>query len=414
MSRAELAYAAKISLPTLDRAVKDLRGQRLIDDTNGDEGGGSELRLGRHAGLVIGVDVGRAHQRAGLATAHGTLVGEPAEQDFSADPDRFSTALLNSIVERILAALEKGNEAVPDPAGRPYALSEIRAIGVGVPFPVSPNGTPVGLFAPDLSGLPLADIVKELLKGRAEELGTHIHPSLSVIFHKDADLGALALLRDDHADTNGSGPDPAAHEHLVFVKASYGIDAGIVCHGRLVRGARGLAGQVGHMWLPMIEDSFEPKLYEPPSRWPTEPCPRCDRLWCLENVASGRALLRDLESDGDESQTLPENVKSLVKYVTTEQLQRPASRKAVMRAGRTVGLVLADAVRLADPKKIVVGGLLALAGETFLEPLETAFSKAALPGLEPEIVGLEADRVTRIELDGAIALALKNVIATWA
>ena len=65
----------------------------------------------------------------------------------------------------------------------------------------------------------------------------------------------------------------------------------------------------------------------------------------------------------------------------------------------------ADAVRLADPTRIFVGGLLAEAGETVMTPLRIAFAKA-LPDLEPQVLAVEKTRITRLELEGAVAVAL--------
>ena len=65
----------------------------------------------------------------------------------------------------------------------------------------------------------------------------------------------------------------AGHDDVVFVKIGTGIGAGIICGGRLHRGAQGSAGDVGHIQI--VED-------------PTVVC-RCGNIGCLEALAGGEA-----------------------------------------------------------------------------------------------------------------------------
>jgi predicted NBD/HSP70 family sugar kinase len=200
----------------------------------------------------------------------------------------------------------------------------------------------------------------------------------------------------------------------LYLKASFGLDAGIVCHGLLVAGGRGLAGQIGHMWLPRLEEPLASTIYgTTESSWPPEPatgCPRCNRKYCLENVVSGRAIIAELTRASVDR--APKTVKELVDGVSG-QTDRADIRRTLIRSASLIGVVLADAARLADPTRIVVGGLLAEAGETFMTPLRIAFAEAGLPGLEPTVVSVEHKRVRTIELEGAIALASKNAEFQW-
>jgi predicted NBD/HSP70 family sugar kinase len=422
LTRAELIQAAAVSSPTLTRALADLRSAAWLEtedeEGRGGSGSGGVVRLGRNAGLVLGVDIGRAHRRASLADVHGRLVGKLKDEDTSAEPDRsehFGAGLLSTIAELVFQTVAESDAA--DSGGD--ARGESRAIGVGIPFPVGPGGMTVGMFAPELSGLDLAGILLELLRQKAREHGTDLHPQLKIRFAKDGDLGAHALWRDHlqrHRRTANGGSHERDRYSLLYLKASYGIDAGIICHGQLVTGERGLAGQIGHMRVPGPEQRFREPVAddaapEPPEA-SIEPCPRCKRPLCLENTASGRAILRQLAVAGDEGPR-PRNVEQLVEYVNTQQTARRATRKAVIRAGTDVGLVLADAARLADPAKIVIGGLLAGAGDTFMTPLRIAFAEAGLAGLDPAIESVEPTRIKRIELEGAVALALRHAQFEW-
>src|SRR5215469_15979187 len=109
MTRPELAQAAGISPPTLHRALADLREEQLIEEREGD-GPGSVIRLGRKAGVVAAVDVGRAHRRAALADVHGRTIGGVAEQDHSEHPDEWGASLLPSIAELVAEAVKNASD----------------------------------------------------------------------------------------------------------------------------------------------------------------------------------------------------------------------------------------------------------------------------------------------------------------
>jgi ROK family len=333
--------------------------------------------------------------------------------------------LLVEIADLVVRALEEASQAAAKKGDPPYTLGEVRAVGVGLPFPITPEGMIVGAFAPGLSGLPLPEVLEQALRDLAEKRGESLHPRLRTRFAKDGDLGALALWREQRqsrrraeakARTAGEDVQRRHTPSFVFVKASYGIDAAIVCHDRLVAGDRGLGGQLGHMWVPRLEGKLASTAYDPPAGIPepgalisvTEQCPRCGRVNCLENVASGRAIVRQIGLLRDGAQPAS-TVKELIEQITRAQTTHQQARSIVMQAAAITGVVIADAVRLADPSRIVVGGLLALAGETYLEPLRTALAESSLPGLVPRVQGVPPERVTQLELEGAIALALRHM-----
>jgi predicted NBD/HSP70 family sugar kinase len=89
------------------------------------------------------------------------------------------------------------------------------------------------------------------------------------------------------------------------------------------------------------------------------------------------------QPDSPPAENQPQTVQQLVEYLNTQQTERPDIHRTVIRCASTIGVVLADAVRLADPTKIVIGGLLAQARETVMTPLRIAFARTGYPGLSP-------------------------------
>ncbi|HEY1689434.1 MAG TPA: ROK family protein [Solirubrobacteraceae bacterium] len=392
----------------MSRALADLRSHGLIETADG--GQGMQVRLSRRVGLVVGVDIGRTHARAAIADAHGLMIAAPVNRDLNEHPDDGGPHLLVLAAELISEAITAANESISG-GSRAIMLSDLRAIGVGIPFPVSPHGATVGMFAPRLSGMPLAEILRSLLAAGVAGKGG-LSAESAIVFAKDADLGVMALWRERRQARVEAGGDDVdlPNESLVFMKASFGIDAGVICHRMLITGGQGLAGQIGHMWLPRLHGSLESTIDDDALAEPPSPCPRCNSRYCLENVASGRAILAQLRASGAAG---PSSVSELVKMLKTHQTERIDVRNAVIGAAGLIGVTLANAVRIADPTEIVVGGLLAEAGEIFMTPLRFAFAEASLPGLEPSISAVPPGDVRTLELRGALALALKHVRFEW-
>lgn len=437
ITRADLVKRLDVSPPTLQRALAELRRVGWIgSDFKGGPPSGrmsGPLRLTRKAGLIVAVDVGRLHLRSVVCDLHGAELGSAVEADVRIDVEESGSELLRTVARTVMAALARASSAE-----EPYRLAEVRAIGVGVPSPVDAQGTIVGLFLPQWSGLPLPSILAGQLSREAEALGDALRPGVQIRIAKDADLGALITWQEHVelrlADRRGgsqrrvgghTAPDEpaAAHaqeaagsgraenvsqESLVYVKASTRIDAGLICEGQRVVGTHGLAGQLGHIFVPNADGKLvrdiSPRIA---GDAPTERCPRCGRQTCLENLASGGAILkqlRRLEGGGD----VPGSVEDLMMQFPSHRML-PLHHEAVIAAGARVGLVLADAARLADPTVIVVGGLMALAGDIFMTPLRVAFAGATFGGLEPKLIGVDPARVKRIELEGAIVLARSHL-----
>src|SRR3989449_5456386 len=162
---------------------------------------------------IVGVDVGGTTTAAGVVTSDGDVLADESAPTRGTAPG----GLLGTIVALI--------GRVRDEAGR--RSGAIDAIGVGVPGPVDAArgriGEPV-THVPELAGRDLAS-----------ELGSRFRLPAFV----GNDVNALAL---------GEGMVGArrGYRALVVLAAGTGFGAGIVLDGRLVRGASGFGGELGH------------------------------------------------------------------------------------------------------------------------------------------------------------------------
>lgn len=163
----------------------------------------------------------------------------------------------------------------------------------------------------------------------------------------DLDVAMLGL-----AEHRASWPDA---EVLVCVKLGTLIDAAVVVRGVPVRGADRLAGELGHIKVTDADD----------------PCV-CGSAGCLDAVASGNALVRQMAAAGRPV----DHVSQVV------QLANDGDRDAVhliRRSGRRIGEVLSSVVNLLNPTAISMWGYLTEA-ESLLAGIRESLYQTALPG----------------------------------
>lgn len=246
---------------------------------------------------------------------------------------------------------------------------DLAAVGVGVPALVDKGG--ILRFAAHLPGVTALDLASEV-SGR---LGR------SVTVDNDANCAAMAEVRLGAA---------VGFEDAVVVTLGTGIGAGIVSEGRLFRGARGFAGEPGHMQVD--RDGL--------------PCP-CGRRGCWERYASGSglghlgreaaragrlAVLAGRPGGADAVQG--EDVVALARQGDVGALD------VLDEFARWVAVGLADLVDLFDPEVVVVGGGLIDAGVLLLEPVRRHFAEMVLgaghrelPRVEPALLGPSAGAI---------------------
>lgn len=177
-------------------------------------------------------------------------------------------------------------------------------------------------------------------------------------------------------------------EHALYLTGTVGIGAGIVTDGRLLRGAAGFAGEVGHM---PIGDS-------------TAAC-GCGRRGCWEASIGLHAMLAAVG--------LPElDTPYLSAAAVAEQAEHdPAVRAALEKLGSDVGLGLAILANVLDPSLVVLGGYFVALGEHVLEPARRSLDQRLpspaqpRPELRLSTLGMEAAAL------GAAELALEGVFS---
>ena len=176
----------------------------------------------------------------------------------------------------------------------------------------------------------------------------------------------------------------AGADVLVYVRLSDGIGAGLVLGGSLFRGARGIAGELGHVLVD-----------------PDGPICRCGNRGCLETSVAGPALVELLRRSHG-----PLTVPHMIRLANEGDA---GARRVIADAGRVVGRALADVCNVLNPDRIVVGGELGEAGDLLLDPLREAVGRFAIPAAAEDVEIVPGVLGDRAEVLGALALAVPRV-----
>ncbi|MFE6281343.1 ROK family protein [Streptomyces sp. NPDC057877] len=214
------------------------------------------------------------------------------------------------------------------------------------------------------------------------DLGTLLPEEFPLLVDNEANFGALAEL------WLGDG----APRDFLHVSAEIGIGGAVVVDGRLLRGTRGFAGELGH--VPVRPDGPE--------------CV-CGGRGCVEQYAGEEAVLRaaGLEPGADR-----------VGLLAGRAAEGDADvRRALRDAGEALGIALTGAVNLLDPEGVVLGGALAGLAPWLLPSLRTELARRtagpACPvsvsrlGPEGPLLGA-AHSVVRAVLDDPAAVAAQG------
>jgi predicted NBD/HSP70 family sugar kinase len=176
--------------------------------------------------VVVGLDNGGTTNNATVLDADGRfLVDRMAE----------SPSYVREGPEKAVEALARSLEQVLELTGIPRAV--VRAVGLDTPGPVSAEGV-IALQGATNFGNP--DWCGFDVRGALE-----MRLGLPVVYNNDANAAAL------YAHHVHFGPVEAPLRSSVSAIVGTGLGGGVIEGGQVVRGAAGMAGELGHVWIPM-------------------------------------------------------------------------------------------------------------------------------------------------------------------
>lgn len=280
--------------------------------------------------LFIGVDVGGTSVKIGAVSAEGKIVAKASVPT----PPLVDAAGY--------AAVTGGIQGLLDDNG--IDAGGIKGIGLAVPCPVPADGNIAVIANLSLNLLGVSDALKAAF------------PQSYVGFLNDANAAAAGELWCGAA---------AGYNSLVLVTLGTGIGAGVVCDGKVLAGANGAAGELGHVCVNPSEE---------------RQC-GCGRYGCLEQYASATGIVNSYRLECEKRGTAPVELsgpsdsRSVFEALAAGD---EAAAAAIETMARALGFALANAACSFDPEVFVLGGGVSAGAKYYLPRVTEVFKKMTL------------------------------------
>ncbi len=225
---------------TVSAYLDRLQAVGLLREEIPDRGKRRKLKVAESAGYVVGVMIGQSRMHVALCDLEAEII----------DSVETPIDLIMDSPEKVLAQVVSSARELEKRAG--LGPSALFGLGVGLPSPVDyANGVPVNPpVMPGWDRYPVA---------------SYLSQEFTCPVFVDNDVNVMTLAERDKGMASEQG---YRHGSFILVKAGTGIGAGVVIDGELYRGAKGAAGDIGHIGLD----------------GDTTVC-RCGNAGCLEAIA---------------------------------------------------------------------------------------------------------------------------------
>ena len=284
------------------------------------------------ANYVFGIDVGGTTVKLGLFDAEGTVL---EKWEIPTITTNHGEQILPDIAKSVLAKVEEKSIAKEDVIG----------VGIGVPGPVDDEGVIYKAANLGWDEFNIADKLAELT-------------GFTVKAGNDANVAALGEM------WKGGG---CGYKDMVAVTLGTGVGGGIICNGRVLMGATGAGGEIGHMHI--VDDE-------------TETC-GCGNTGCLEQYASATGIVRlanrKLQASDKDSVLRTGEVSAKTVFDAVKANDALAIEIAE-EFGDYLGEGLANIAAVVNPEIFVIGGGVSKAGDVLLDYIEKNFQKYAFRG----------------------------------
>lgn len=288
----------------------------------------------------FGVDVGGTTVKLGLFNTDGDLLEKWEIPTVTADGGK---AILPDVARSILKKMDE----------REMDTQEVQGVGIGAPGPVDSEGTVYG--AVNL-GWGTFSIKKELqtLLNMPVEAGN------------DANVAALGEMWQGGAK---------GYDNVVLVTLGTGVGGGIIVKGKILSGATGSGGEIGHMHVRDEEEI---------------PC-NCGNHGCLEQYVSATGVVRLAKEKLAESGR-PSSLRDI--EVTAKDVWDAAKAGDLLAIevaedfGWYLGKALAAISAVVNPEIFVIGGGVSKAGNVLIEYIQKNYQKYAFSGCRGALFAL--------------------------
>jgi glucokinase-like ROK family protein len=298
------------------------------------------LEINPNRGLVGAIDMGATHMAIALADFTARIHQESEYPFDIQNGPEVCIDQADSNLRKMLSALG-------------MSISDISAIGVGVPGPVNTEAGMV-VAPPIMPGWDHFPIRETLEKKWG----------CPVTLNNDAELGALG----EWAYGAGRG-----EKNIAYIKVGSGIGAGLILNQQIYGGTTGAAGEIGHL---TIDENG--------------PLCNCGNHGCLEAYAGGHALAeqgRSLAKSGKRTLLSETPAERITAFVVAEAARRGDlyAQEIIRRAGTAIGIALAGLINLFNPSVVIIGGGVAQVGDILTNPIRLAVRERAMHASEQSV-----------------------------
>ena len=282
---------------------------------------------------AFGIDLGGTTAKVGLFTTAGELL---EKWEVPTDTSNAGEHILENLAAAVQGKMqEKGLTA-----------DQVEGVGIGVPGPVL-NSRIVPIICANLGGWGNRNVAEEL----SALLG-----GIKVLVGNDANVAALGEIWVGAAKGCRSA---------VMVTLGTGVGGGVIVNGRVIDGAHGAGGEIGHITV---------------NRHETATC-GCGKHGCLEQYSSATGVVRCMKKLLDENPDTPCTLRG-TDFAAKDVFD--AARSGDVLAARevdemtdTLGMALASIAATTDPEMFMIGGGVSRAGEVLFTPLREHFKTYA-------------------------------------
>jgi predicted NBD/HSP70 family sugar kinase len=403
---------------------------------DGKAGNRHYVEISRAAGCVVGLNVGRTYFAIGVADPNGRLLstdGDPPDHGLKGKKEEAAweryregqlvehqresgvdgMALLKHTAEKTIARVKELG----------VAPEEIRGITLSLPAPVSTTESRLLTHSiePNLANIKNIERAFKAKLGKKE--GKGLYPNLEkVVVANDADVAAQGEVR--------YGGHGYQRKDVIAIHAAYGIGAGIIADGNVLRTAAGGGpGEIGHC-VPTIarDEGVQHGLAKLDPTDELFTCV-CEHPNHLEAMAGGEAIVRRVSEPvaklssrpprrlakvlKDPKKTVAAKLDELLKAISGEAPWEPGL-EAVLDAAHMIGGSIHTIAHLLRPEVVYLCGKLSEAGTPFRDMVREGFEElGSLADYEPMIeLGEATDEFRRrlIMVRGAAMTAVRETV----
>lgn len=280
------------------------------------------------AKYVFGVDVGGTTVKMGLFTVEGELLDKWEIKTRTEDGGK---NVLPDIADSIKEVIES----------KKLAKEDVEGVGIGVPGPVKEDGTVLKCVNLGWGILNVEDELEKLV-GYPVKAGN------------DANVAALGEM------WQGGGK---GHSNLVMVTLGTGVGGGIIVDGKIIAGANGAGGELGH--IHMDDEETE--------------CCGCGRKGCLEQYASATGIVRmakkKLQTETRTTKLTAFDPLTAKDIFDVAKEGDEVALELVDKLCTVLGTALANVAGVVDPEVFVIGGGVSRAGDILIEGIQKKYSE---------------------------------------